>query len=142
LLNSFAIISKKRITKIEIYTTSLFALTLSAIADVFLDLKYELYHYFKEDVEYVDLVAIFGIYPAINILFLNYFPFQKTLRIKIIYILGWTIFAICYEWVAVHTEFFNYSGWKLLYSIPIYPLLYIILFYNLKFVRWLLFNRG
>jgi hypothetical protein len=96
-----------------------------------------LYHYFKDEVESIDLVTIFGIYPAINILFLNYFPLQKAMIYKTVYVLGWSGFAICYEWVAVQTEFFNYSGWKLLYSVPIYPVLYIILIYNLKFVRWL-----
>lgn len=57
---------------------------------------------------------------------------------KLFHIIGWTIFAIAYEWIAEKTEFFNYTGWKLWYSSLIYPFLFIILLINLKMTRWLI----
>lgn len=126
----------KQLTKSEIYTTSLFAYALSNTADLVLSNMYHFYHYFDKRVQYLDIVTMIGIYPAINIIFLNLYPNKKRYISKVLYITGWTIFAITYEWVAIHTEFFNYSGWKLWYSGLIYPGLFIILLLNLKFIRW------
>ncbi|MFC7395269.1 CBO0543 family protein [Scopulibacillus cellulosilyticus] len=128
-------ISKKRITKVDLYTTSLFAVILSYTVDFILGGKYQLYGYFKPGVTYSDFIVILGIYPAINMLFLNYFPFKKRVWLKAVYIILWSLFAIGYEWLAVKAGLFYHSGWKLWYSVPIYPILYLILLGNLKFTQ-------
>ncbi|MGM0899517.1 MAG: CBO0543 family protein [Bacillota bacterium] len=125
----------KRISLLEMYATSLFSTVLQLITDVYLEFKYRLYWYFSPGVDYITLWIIFVIYPAVNIIFLNFFPLSKRLFVKAVYIFGWSVFAICYEWVAVHTGFFYYNGWKLVYSIPIYPLLYLFLLINWKLIK-------
>jgi hypothetical protein len=138
--NLIAILIPKQLTKHEIYTTSLFAFAMSSTTDLLLADKYHLYSYFDKGVQYMDIVTMVGIYPAMNTIFLNLFPFNKKLVVKIFYIVGWTIFAIAYEWIAEKTAFFNYTGWKLWYSSLIYPFLYMILLINLKATRWLQAN--
>jgi hypothetical protein len=130
--NLIAILIPKQLTKYEIYTTSLFAYAMSNTTDLLLADKYHLYSYFNKGIQYMDIVTMVGIYPAINIIFLNLFPFKKKLISKLFYIIGWTIFAIAYEWIAEKTEFFNYTGWKLWYSSLIYPFLFIILLNSIK----------
>lgn len=135
ILNLLAIMIPKKLTMFENYTTILFSLVLSGTADLFLDAKYELYHYFSNEVEYRDYIAMVGLYPAVNILFLNLYPYQKSIKMKAVYIIGWSIFAIIYEWVATTTELFSHNDWKLWYSAMIYPFLYLILLGNLKWMR-------
>ncbi|MBE6185538.1 CBO0543 family protein [Heyndrickxia ginsengihumi] len=135
IFNFMAFIVPKKLTKLENYTTCLFALVFSGTADLFLDKKYGFYHYFHENVEYIDYISMVGIYPAINIIFLNLFPVHKNCMFKIIYVMVWSLFAIVYEWLAGWTVFFNYNSWKLWYSGMLYPFLYSILLLNLKFIR-------
>jgi hypothetical protein len=135
IFNFIAFIIPKRLTKHEVYTTSLFAYVLSSTTDLILADKYHLYRYFDKGIQYMDIVAMIGIYPAISVIFLNLFPFKKGLMSKVFYILTWTIFAMAYEWTAEQTEFFTYTGWKLWYSTLIYPSLLIILLGNLKLTR-------
>ena len=85
-INAILIQIPKRISGIEILTTTLFSELLQVLTDKYLDLKYELYGYFGKGLEWETPIYVFGIYPAINILLLNYFPYRKGIKIKIIYI--------------------------------------------------------
>lgn len=120
------------------YTTSLFSIVLQLITDIYLEFKYKLYGYFSPGPDYITLWIVFIIYPAVNIIFLNYFPITGSLFRKIIYILIWSAFAIGYEWLATKTGLFYYTGWKLWYSIPVYPILYLLLLFNYKLIKRLL----
>ncbi|WP_208588622.1 CBO0543 family protein [Gracilibacillus suaedae] len=126
----------KKISYYEMYTTSLFSTVLQLITDVYLEFKYRLYWYFSPGVDYITLWVVFWIFPAVNIMFLNFYPKTGTLLIKSLYILGWSLFAISYEGVAVYqSDFFHYNGWKLVYSVPVYPVLYILLLLNWKIIN-------
>jgi hypothetical protein len=138
--NLIAILIPKRLTKIEMYGTSLFGLYFALITDVYLDLKHNLYGYFTKGVDYKSLIAIFGLYPSVNIIFLNYFPFRKGIKAKIIYILGWSMLLIIYEWVSLIAGYFYHNEWKLWYSALLYPLILSILVLNLLFIRAKLSN--
>jgi hypothetical protein len=123
----------KKIPRIELYTTSLFAAVFQLTADIVLGFKYHAYWYFGKGVDFGTFLIIFGLYPQVNMIFLNFFPYNK--KHKLIYILGWSVFALFYEWLIVKINVFHYGVWKLWYSIPVYPLLYFILFLNLLFIR-------
>ncbi|WP_243449949.1 hypothetical protein [Neobacillus terrae] len=84
LFNLVVIIFTKRISGIEILTTILFAEALQVMTDIFLDLKYALYGYYHKSVDKGGLIYIFGIFPAVNIGFLNFFPNKKPLINKVI----------------------------------------------------------
>lgn len=131
----------KNISRIELYTTSLFAIVLQLSADIFLSFKFKLYWYFNKGVDTETFLVIFGLYPQVNMMFLNFFPYNKRLFSKIMYILGWSVFAVFYEFLIVHSNVFKYGGWKLWYSIPIYPVLYITLLFNHLFVKQLMKSK-
>ncbi len=125
----------KRISYMEIYTTSLFACFLAALADIYLDVKYNLFGYFKKGVDTEYLFIFIIIYPAVNILFLNFFPFHKSLYRKVLYILGWSAATLLFEYLSLFSNTFYYNGWKLWYSAILYPLIYILLLVNLMIIR-------
>lgn len=120
------------------YSNSLFAILLSCYADMYLSMDFHLYDYFEEGMDFKHVLVQMGIYPFINLIYLNFFPFNKTSKYKILYIVGWSCFATTYEWVALQTDFFRYYNWKLTYSAAIYPLLFILLQLNNHFVKFLL----
>jgi hypothetical protein len=135
--NLITILIPKRISGVEILTTTLFSLYLETMTNVFLDLKYDLYGYFNKGVDWEALIYILGIYAPVNIVFLNYFPYKKKILNKVIYILGWSVFAYMYELLFLWSGTFYYNGWKYWYSIIIYPILYIILVGFYKYVHYL-----
>ncbi|MDQ0201856.1 CBO0543 family protein [Neobacillus ginsengisoli] len=138
IFNLIAIFIPKRISGIEILTTTLFSSFLELIANILWDLKYDLYGYFNKGVDFKGFIFVFGIYPAINIVFLNFFPFKKNMIRKVIYISCWSLFANIYELLFLWSKTFYYNGWKFWYSIIIYPILYIILIGFYQYVSYLL----
>lgn len=125
--NLVAILVPKRISSIEILTTCLFSTHLQVMADVYLSVKYDLYGYFQKGADWRALIFIYGIYPAINIVFLNYFPYKKNWLQKTFYISAWSVFAVIYEVFFLWSGTFYYNRWKLWYSAACYPILYVIL---------------
>ncbi|WP_425435935.1 CBO0543 family protein [Metabacillus halosaccharovorans] len=117
------------------YTTSLFSTVLQLITDIYLEFKHNFYWYFSPGVDYITLWVVFWIYPSVNIIFLNFYPTNKKFSTSVYYILGWTLFALVYEWFAVNSSLFQYNGWKLWYSALIYPFLYLLLYINWKIIR-------
>lgn len=136
LFNLVAYVVPKRITKIEMYTTSLFGVLFAVIADTYLDVKYQLYWYFSKEVDWATLIVLFGTYPAVNIIFLNFLPLKSHLFKKFLYIALWSVFLTIYEWGAVNIgEFLHYRKWSIAYSALAYPIILIILYRNFIFVR-------
>ncbi|QDP39621.1 CBO0543 family protein [Radiobacillus deserti] len=127
IFNLIAFLVPKRISHIELITTTLFALYLQLFTDVFLILKYNLYGYFGEGVDWKSTLYILGIYPPINFLFLNFFPYKKKHYYKMMYILAWGVLAIGFEAIFLWSGTFYYNEWKIWYSGILYPLLYILL---------------
>lgn len=125
----------KKMTASAMYSTSLFAVTLSCYADMYLSMDYHLYDYFEEGMDYTHVIIQIGIYPFINLIFLNFYPGGASNARKIFYILGWSSFATFYEWLALQTSFFHYDNWSLIYSAIIYPFLFILLLANFRFVN-------
>lgn len=125
----------KRLSGLEMYTTSLFAVFFGLSTDLFLDAKYHLYGYFDVGVDGLDYVFTVFIYVTVNLLFLNGYPMHRPIWVQAAYIGGWSLFSLLYEMTALRTEIFYYHGWKLSYSAALYPLLFLILLWHLLFVR-------
>jgi hypothetical protein len=134
----YSIFMPKKLTPIEIFSTVFFAMTLQDNVDVYLDLNLNLYGYFSKGPQWSVLIAIIGIYPAINTIFLNYYPFHKSVIYKLRYIFIWSVLAILYEFLAVKSGYFYHNGWSYWYSAFCYPVLFYILVIVLKIVRKLL----
>lgn len=127
IFNLIAFLIPKRLSPMVLLATTLFAMYLQLITDVYLGLKYQLYGYFNKGVNWSTLIYAFGIYPAINVVFLNYYPYGKKIYKHAIYILSWSILAMGYETLFIWTGTFYLNGWKQFYSLLVYPILYIIL---------------
>jgi hypothetical protein len=128
----------KRISYVEMYTVILFSAVFQLIVDILLEFKYELYGYFDKGVDYQTFIFIFMIYPPLTVIFLNYFPLGRGSIILSLYFLGWVIFAIVYEYLAVQVGAFYYTNWKLWYSAIIYPFVYLLITLNFLFIRKLI----
>jgi len=92
---------------------------------------------FNEDVDLLDFPTVTILVPPVNIMFLNWYPFDSTNFKKRFYYLGWLIFIALYEVIALLPEpwgYFNYGWWKLSYSILINPLLLLIL---VTYYKWI-----
>jgi hypothetical protein len=131
----YSIFMPKKLTRIEIFSTVFFAMTLQDNVDIYLDGKYDLYGYFTKGIQWKTLIAIIGVYPAIITIFLNYYQFQRQWRNKLVYILGWSGLAVLYEFLAVKSGYFYHNGWSYVYSAFSYPILFFIHVIVLKIVR-------
>lgn len=61
--NLIAILIPKRLTKIEMYATSAFAVIFDLIVDIYIDIRLNLYGYFNPGPDYQTLIIVFGLYP-------------------------------------------------------------------------------
>ena len=129
-----AFLIPKRMTKIEMFTTCLFALLFQKQVDIFLALKYHLYGYIGE-IRFANVIINYGLFSAVNIILLNYYPFKKSLRTKAYYILSWDAFLVAFEWATVKSGYFYHNGWKYWYSAVLNPIIILILTLCLIFVR-------
>lgn len=125
----------KRLSKIEIYATTFFALFAGVTTDEILDIHYNLYGYFHEGFQWRGLIGSFLYFIPTSILFLNYFPLGRSILKKVMYILGCSIISVAIEWVVLQTEFFYHNGWKIWYSGLLYPLIYSMLIVNFCLVK-------
>ncbi|WP_419956409.1 hypothetical protein ACN6MT_08600 [Neobacillus niacini] len=97
--------------------------------------KYHLYGYFDKGFQWHGFLGEFLYFIPVSILFLNYYPFKGTNQTKLFYILAWTAGSSIIEFFVERTHFFNYTGWKLWYSICMYPFVFLILVTHLRIVR-------
>lgn len=138
IFNAVAYFAPKHIKKQEIYATALFSLLLGTISDITLDLKFDLYGYFEKGLQLKGFLPVAGLFPSSGILFLNFYPKEKSRNQKIFYIILWTGFCLFYEWTAIKSGFFYHNGWNFWYSALTYPIffwfhvLHLSLFQHLK----------
>lgn len=126
----------KRLTLLEMYATSWFALTFVLSTDTYLSEFQNLYFYLiSDETGWKTLIITFVIYPTYNVIFLNFFP-KKKLK-QALYVLGHSLIILAYERIATEVGVFHYNEWKLSYSAILYPLIFLILYLNLKLLRFL-----
>jgi hypothetical protein len=78
----------------------------------------------------------FFMYPCASLIFLYIYDKWELYGKKTVwYIIFWTAFSLFYEWLAVQNHALTYTGWKLYYSIPTYPLTAIILILLFHFTK-------
>lgn len=140
-LNAVFWLMSKKLTKIEIFSTCMFACVFELIVNIYLDLKLDWYGYFQKGAQWGSLIVIFGIYPAANTIFLNYYQYIKNVAQKFWYIMGCSVFAVVYEWLADKSGYFYYNQWRLWYSAILYPFIFLLLLAVLKLVRNLILSQ-
>ncbi len=123
----------KHLSRNQILHIYVFSIAFQLLFDIIIDFKLHAYWYFTIDIEWHVLLYALFLVPPVNILFLNFFPFKKSILKKIIAIFLWNIAFLFYEFITLLPEpwgYFNYGWWKWWYSALLNPLLlYIVIKY-------------
>ncbi|ULT54448.1 hypothetical protein L1999_14825 [Neobacillus drentensis] len=136
IFNGIALKIKKRLSLIQMYHIWTFTIAFQTVFDVYIDFKYHGYWYFSKGVDWKSFIAIFLV-PPVNVVYLNFFPYKKALRKKILYLTSWEIVLLLYEAITLLPEpwgFFHYGWWTLWHSLIINPILLMIL---LGYYKWM-----
>jgi len=142
IINLIALLVPKRQTKIEMFSVGMFAILFAVLTDIFLTLKFHLYWYFVPEVNAKALIPVFGLKAQMAILFINYFPLSSPLYKKIIYMLGWSVFSVVFEWVTVYIAgILHYNGWTIWHSVLAYPIILTVIILVFYYVRCLIKNN-
>ncbi|MEH7886916.1 hypothetical protein V7654_21665 [Bacillus sp. JJ1609] len=95
-------------------------------------------YYFGDNPTYELSGALFHLfmYPCASLIFQYiYDKFELYSKKTAWYILCWTGFSLFYEWICVKNNALIYTGWKLQYSVPVYPVAAIVLILFFHFVK-------
>ncbi|MBN8202192.1 hypothetical protein [Bacillus sp. NTK034] len=125
-------ISANKIVHIWVFT-----IAFQLFFDIFIDLKYKGYWYFTQGIDWVALPAYTILIPPINLMFINWYPFNGSFMKKVSYFLIWEIFLLTYESIAMLPHpfgFFHYGWWSIWYSAIVNPILLTIL---IGYYKWI-----
>jgi hypothetical protein len=136
--NGVAYFMPKVISRLQMFVSFFTSMMLLLEFDSYVDFKYNLYGYFDKGIDWRGGVATFGIIPAVVIIFLNLFPYNKPILNKIIFLFSCMIYCVIYEIISVKIGFFYWNGWKLWWSIPMDLILFGYALLMNKIVRKLL----
>lgn len=130
-----AIPISRKMNLIVVILIWLACLVYTETVDYILAADFDLYD-FLNNPYYEPALAIthFIIYPSAGIVMLYfYLKINHRKRYVLIYFIGWTAFSVFFEWINVVNGVITYKGWKLIYSVPTYPITMFleIQFYNL-----------
>jgi hypothetical protein len=98
---------------------------------------YKLY-YFGDNKTYQPSVAFIHLtfYPSASIIFLYIYDKWEFYGKKTIwYLVFWAGFSVFFEWLCLKNHVLHYTGWKLYYSIPTYPISAALLIILFKFIK-------
>ncbi|MBT2687216.1 hypothetical protein J7I93_03355 [Bacillus sp. ISL-47] len=140
LFNLIAFKTNKRITPSQIVQIWTFTIAFQLLFDLIVEFKYQSYWYFSTGIEWQGLLPRSMLVPPANLIFLNWYPFTKSMGKKLIYLFFFVVCIVLYEMAALLPEpwgYFNYGSWKIWYSIMIDPILLLILLGFYKWIRWL-----
>lgn len=131
LLSILVVFMPKRLSKQKLYATFGVLSAISLFTDITIGVVYDLFDYTDSaKVELVEHIIDASLSPLFGVVFANFMP--RKLKPFILYWLGWFVFSIGYEWMAVQVQFLNYKGWSLFHSAIVYFFIY-------WFIRWHVF---
>jgi hypothetical protein len=137
LFNIFAFKTNKHLNKNQILHIWLYTISLQAIFDTYIDLKYQGYWYFSKGVDWASLLNLIFLVPPVNMAFLNWYPHNASFFKKLRYIFYCEIFLLSYELFTLSPEpygFFHYGWWNLGYSALLNPFLLLSLLAYYKII--------
>ncbi|SET46736.1 hypothetical protein SAMN05216389_1126 [Oceanobacillus limi] len=132
-----AFLTPKKMKPYEIYATTLFATLFGLLVDTVLAVKYKLYILDKPGVQIPPLIGQVILYSSTSIILLNLFPFGKSIKRKVVYILCFTLLTLAFEYISFKIGFIKYNEWKIWYSALCYPFLIYFLVLHFTFFQWL-----
>ncbi|SET56670.1 hypothetical protein SAMN05216389_11511 [Oceanobacillus limi] len=139
LFNYLAFKTNKNLNASQIAHIWVFTIAFQMNFDIFVDVKYHGYWYFSKAVDWAGLPAHTVLIPPVNMMFINWYPFDGSLWKQIRYFIYWEIPLLIYELITLFPQpwgYFNYGWWSIWHSLAINPiLLLILLVYYKKFIK-------
>lgn len=138
--NLIALKTNKRLTPSQIVQIWTFTIAFQLLFDLIVEFKYQSYWYFGQGVDWIGLVPRTILIPPVNIIFLNWCPFEKSVFKRTIYFVAFVIFILLYELAVLLPEpwgYFHYGWWKIEYSAIVDPIILYFLLGFYKWIRWL-----
>ena len=135
LFNLIAFKTNKTLTKGQIAHIFVFTTAFQLNFDLYIDLKYHGYWYFTKGIDWFSLPAHSLLLPPVNMMFLNWYPFQSTLWKKAFYFICWEAVLLSYEYLTLLPEpygYFHYGWWDIWHSVVVNPVLLLILVWYFK----------
>lgn len=130
-----AFFTPKRISKYETYATVFFALFLTQLIDMVLDVQFDLFGYGLKGADFWGIAAEITLNPLGAVLMMNFYPFNSNVIRKILYVFLCSIGCVIFECLSIKLGFFYHNGWKLWHSALCYPILIHVLAKNIYFIR-------
>lgn len=126
----------KKIKTYELYATSLFAALFGLFVDSILAVKYKFYVLDEPGIQFPPLIGQVVLYSTASIIVLNFYPYDKPLKWKLIYILSVTLLTVAFEYISFKFGFIKYNEWKIWYSAISYPFLTYFLVFHFRLFQW------
>jgi hypothetical protein len=135
--NYIAFSTNTRLTTNQIVHIWMFTIAFQMNFDFYVDMEHNGYWYFTKRADWKELPTNIILVPPVNIIFLNFFPFKKSLVKKLSFFLLFLIGILIYEVIALLPEpwgYFHFGWWKLSYSLILDPILLLII---LGYYKWI-----
>ncbi|WNF24688.1 hypothetical protein [Mesobacillus jeotgali] len=140
IFNIIAFKMNKRLTLTHIVQIWTFTIAVQMLFDLIIEFKFHSYWYFGMGVDWEGLIPRTVLLPPVNLIFLNLYPFGKSVKIKIAFIICFVVAILMYELATLLPEpwgYFHYGWWKIWYSALIDPILLCCLLGFYKWILWL-----
>lgn len=140
IFNIIAFKINKRLTLAQIVQIWTFTIALQLFFDLIIEFKFRSYWYFGEGIEWKGLIPRTVLIPPVNIIFLNVYPWGKSMILKGVYVISFVAVILMYERATLLPApwgYFHYGWWKIWYSALIDPILLYILLGFFKWIKWL-----
>ncbi|WHY75123.1 hypothetical protein QNH20_13265 [Neobacillus sp. WH10] len=137
IFNLIAFKKNKILTGNQIVHIWTFTIAFQFIFDMFVEFKYHGYWYFDKEIDLAGLVPHLFLVPAVNMIFLNWYPYKKGVAKQIFYMIFFVLFILLYEFVTLLPEpwgYFHYGWWRIWHTAVINPILLLIL---LGYYKWI-----
>jgi hypothetical protein len=127
----------KKMKPYQIYVTTIFAIAFGLLVDTILAVKYKFYVLDKPGVQIPPLIGQVILYGTTSVILLNLYPFNKSKKRKMVFIVCFTLITIVFEFLSYKAGFIKYNEWKMWYSALCYPFLIYFLILHYHFFKWL-----
>lgn len=137
LFNFIAFYTNKRLTLNQVLHIWMFTIALQMNFDFYIDMGYRGYWYFTKEADWEELPTNILLVPPVNLIFLNFFPFQKTIAKKVMFFILFLIGILIYEAITLLAEpwgYFHFGWWNLGYSVLFDPFLLLLVLWYYKWI--------
>jgi hypothetical protein len=137
-VNVIAFSTNKRLTPNQIVHIWMFTIAFQMNFDFYVDMEYHGYWYFTQNADLKELPTNIALVPPVNMIFLNFYPFEKSKIKQVHFFILFLIGILIYEAIALLPEpwgYFHFGWWNLVYSVFSDPLLLLILLGYYKWIR-------